>query len=92
MRKPADFLAPILADVLKHGTESGRRIVLDFRTLQYMNSSTITPVIRVLERIRRGQGRLSVLYLQSLRWQHLSFSALKLFETPDGRIEIKATA
>jgi hypothetical protein len=92
MRKPADFLAPILADILKRGGDGARRIVLDFRPLQYMNSSTITPVIRILEQTRRGQGRMSVLYLQALRWQHLSFSALKIFETPDARIEIKATA
>lgn len=89
MRKPGDFLAPILAEVLKRGNESGKRIVLDFRTLQYMNSSTITPVIRLLEQARRGTGRMSVLYRQDLKWQHLSFSALKIFETPDARIELK---
>jgi hypothetical protein len=89
MRKPGDFLAPILADILKRGNEGGKRIVLDFRALQYMNSSTITPVIRVLEQTRRGTGRVSVLYRQALKWQHLSFSALKIFETPDARIELR---
>ncbi len=89
MRKPADFLNPILTDLLRRSAESGKRLVLDFRTLQYMNSSTITPVIRALEQTRRGSGRMSVVYRQSLKWQHLSFSALKIFETPDARIEIR---
>ena len=89
MRKPGDFLTPIIADLLKRGAESGRRIVMDFRSLQYMNSSTVTPVIRALEQVRRGTGRMSVLFRPDLKWQHLSFSALKIFETPDARIEIK---
>ncbi len=89
MRRPGEFLAPLLADLLKRGSESGKRIVLDFRALQYMNSSTITPVIRILEQMRRGTGRMSVLYRQAMKWQHLSFSALKIFETPDARIEIR---
>ncbi len=88
MRRPGDFLTPILADLLKRAAESSRRIVLDFRSLQYMNSSTITPVIRALEQTRRGTGRIRVLYRQDVKWQQLSFSALKIFETPDARIEI----
>lgn len=89
MRKPGDFLTPIIADLLKRAAESRKRIVLDFSTLQYMNSSTITPVIRALEQTRQGSGRMSVVYRLSVKWQHLSFSALKIFETPDGRIEIR---
>jgi hypothetical protein len=89
MRKPGDFLTPIITDLLKRGAESGRRVVLDFRSLQYMNSSTITPVIRALEQTRRGTGRMSVLFRADLKWQHLSFTALKIFETTDARIEIK---
>lgn len=89
MRKPGDFLTPILTDVLKRGTGSGRRVVMDFRTLQYMNSSTITPVIRALEQTRRGTGQLSIIYRRGLKWQELSFTALRIFETADGRIEIR---
>ncbi len=89
MRKPGDFLTPILTDLMRRGSESGRRIVMDFRKLQYMNSSTITPIIRAREQTRRGTGSMTIVFRQDLKWQHLSFSALKIFETPDARIEIQ---
>ena len=62
---------------------------MDFRTLEYLNSSTITPVIRVLEMAKRGTVSLSIIYDASLKWQALSFSALYLFQSLDGRVVVK---
>jgi hypothetical protein len=91
-REPGRFLAPILMDIIKQSTELGKKVVLDFRRLSYMNSSTITPVIRILERAKKGKNRITVMYEKSLRWQEVNFSALKVFETADQRVEIKAIA
>jgi hypothetical protein len=88
-RKPGQFITPILVDVLKKSTDLKKRIVLDFRKLDYMNSSTITPVIKILERAKRGKVQVTVLYEKSLKWQDLTFSALKIFQTKDQRVEIK---
>ena len=88
-RNPGKFITPILVDILKKGTNENKRIVLDFRKLDYMNSSTITPVIKVLERAARGANELTVVYDKSLRWQDLSFSALEIFKTKDQRVQIK---
>ena len=60
-----------------------------FAFLEYMNSSTITPVIKVLERAKRGTMNVTVLFDASRKWQDLSFSALKIFETEDKRVVIK---
>ena len=87
-RSPSKFITPILVNVLKVSSEHDKRIILDFRTLEYMNSSTITPIIKVLERAKKGKTKVSVLYNKSLKWQDLNFSALKLFETKDNRVEI----
>ncbi len=54
-----------------------------------MNSSTITPVIRLLHEAKRGGARVTILYKQTLRWQELSFSALTIFQTDDERIQIR---
>lgn len=88
-RKPGEFITPILVDVLKKSADHKKGIVLDFRNLDYMNSSTITPVIKILERAKRGAVQVTVLYEKSLRWQDLTFSALKIFETKDQRLRIK---
>ena len=87
-RSPSKFITPILVNVLKVSSENDKRIVLDFRGLDYMNSSTITPIIKVLERAKKGKNLVSVIYSKSLKWQDLNFSALKLFETKDKRVEI----
>lgn len=88
-REPAKFITPILVDVLKMGSRNNCQIILDFRKLDYMNSSTITPIIKILERAKRGKSKIKVIYDKSLKWQDLSFSALEIFQTDDQRVEIK---
>jgi hypothetical protein len=90
LRDPNEFLMPILLRTLSEANEKQKRLLLDFRSLAYMNSSTLTPVIKLLEQARIGEGMLTVLYRKSLKWQDISFSALVIFRTLDGRIEIKA--
>jgi len=88
-RKPSEFISPILADTIKKSNATKKRIMLDFRKLDYMNSSTITPIIKILERAKRGAIQITLLYNRSLKWQDLSFSALEIFQTKDSKVEIK---
>ena len=88
-RNPGKFITPILVDLFRKSSELKKRIILDFQKLDYMNSSTITPVIKVLERAKRGNAQVTVLYNKLLKWQELSFSALEIFQTTDKRVEIR---
>jgi len=88
-REPSNFITPILVDVIRKSSDHDKRVTLDFRELAYMNSSTITPIIKTLERAKRGKTRVTVTYLKSLKWQDVIFSALEIFRTKDGRVEIK---
>lgn len=88
-RDPGQLIMPILLDALKRTGDTNRHIILNFCELKYMNSSTITPIIKILERAKRGNNSLTLLYNKSLKWQALSFSALEIFQTNDNRIEIK---
>ena len=78
-RNPGKFITPILVNILKKSSDRNKRIILDFRELNYMNSSTITPIIKVLERAKRGSIKVTVLYEKNLKWQDLSFTALEIF-------------
>ncbi len=89
LRDPNEFLMPILLRSLGEANTGRKRLLLDFRSLAYMNSSTLTPVIKVLEQARLGDGMVTVVYRKELKWQDISFSALVIFQTPDRRIEIK---
>ena len=88
-REPGKFISPILARALDLGLQSNKPLVIDFKSLEYLNSSTITPVIRILEHARRGHSAVRIVYDRSLKWQALSFTALELFRTPDGRIDVR---
>ena len=91
LREPAEFVMPILVKALSDATSTKRRLVMDFCDLAYMNSSTLTPVIKVLERARLGEGQVTALYKKNVKWQAISFSALTIFQTPDGRIQVTGT-
>ncbi|OGQ91420.1 MAG: hypothetical protein A2289_21815 [Deltaproteobacteria bacterium RIFOXYA12_FULL_58_15] len=88
-RDPAAFILPILEQALQMSTDQRKPFHLDFCKTEYLNSSSITPVVRILERARKGSNRVTVHYDKSLRWQHLSFTALEVFQTVDDRIRIE---
>ena len=73
LRDPNDFVMPILLRTLGEAIPAKKRIVMNFRDLSYMNSSTLTPVIKILERARVGEGQITVAYKKSLKWQDISF-------------------
>lgn len=87
-RNPNQFIVPIMQDVLRSAQDAKKQIIWNFVDLDYMNSSTITPIIKSLEQAKRGANRVRVLYNRTKKWQDLSFSALRIFETKDGRIEV----
>ncbi|MBT8371478.1 MAG: hypothetical protein KJO34_10980 [Deltaproteobacteria bacterium] len=89
---PSKFIAPLLTQLLERNSGIKKILILDFQKLDYMNSSTITPIIKILERAKRGKIRLVVKYNRLLKWQDLSFSALKIFQTKDKRVEIRGVA
>ena len=87
-RNPGEFITPLLVRIVKKSSDSAKRLVLDFTEIEYMNSSTITPIVKVLERARRGSTRLTVFYDTSLKWQELIFDALKIFATKNYRVVV----
>jgi hypothetical protein len=88
-RNPSKFISPILSDVLHQSDSGNKEIVLDFKELEYMNSSTITPILKILDKATREKNyRITIVYRQLLKWQDLSFSALKIFELKDNKIKI----
>jgi len=87
-RDPSDFITPVLSDCIEACTRQDKELVMDFRELEFMSSSTITPVSRILEMGRLQSNRIKIIYLKSKKWQDLNFSALRIFETHDRRIEI----
>jgi hypothetical protein len=87
-REPSRFLVPVLTVALERARVAAVPLVMDFRELDYMNSSTFTPVVKALDESRRLSVPIVLEYALARRWQALSFSALRTFETLDGRIKV----
>jgi hypothetical protein len=88
-RDPSRFLVPVLGEAMQAAAAAGLPLVLDFSGLEYMNSSTFTPVVKALDESRRLSVPVVLEYSLSRKWQALSFSALRTFETLDGRIKVR---
>ena len=88
-REPGKFISPILVKVLEMASVLNKRIFMDFQSLSYMNSSTITPIIKILDRAQKGMTQITITYQKALKWQELNFTALEVFRTDDNRLEIK---
>jgi hypothetical protein len=87
-RDPGRFLQPVLAGLVQSARASAARLRLDFTGLEYMNSSTFTPIVKAIDEARRAGVPLSLEYSQAKKWQALSFSALRTFETGDGQVAV----
>jgi hypothetical protein len=89
-RDPAPFIDPILKDAAERAEKRSKELVVDFRSLDRMNSSSVSPILRLLHHAHGGKLRLTLTYAKLLKWQAMSFAALKIFETVDHRIAIVA--
>jgi hypothetical protein len=88
-REPGRFIMPVLQDAIERASAAKAALVLDFCGLEYMNSSTFTPVVKSLGVARAAGISVVLQYSLARKWQALSFSALRTFETLDGRIQVQ---
>lgn len=88
-RHPSEALAPYFRSVLT--TVATRRIPLElhFQKLEHINSSTLTTIIQLIQESRARSVKLVLVYDRELRWQKLSFDALRVF-AKDELLELRA--
>ena len=89
-RSPSATITPFLEELAGIVQASNQRLEMDFTQLQYMNSSTIAPMVQLLDKAKENGFPLSLLYNKSRSWQEISFSAMKIFECDDPVIRITA--
>ena len=84
-REPTKFLSPIFETIYARNQQ--KPIILDFTHFEYMNSSTVTPIVKQLERAKKDNRKITIHYKKGLKWQELSFAALRVFNIP-GLIDV----
>jgi hypothetical protein len=89
-RYPGRVLGPYFAQVLDRAAARGGGIEMRFDKLGHFNSSTIATVIRFIQDARQRGVPLVLVYDQQLKWQKLSFDALRVF-AKDALFELRAS-
>lgn len=82
-RNPSLVLAPYFDKLIAEASGVKCPVEMHFEKLDHFNSSTITVLIRVIQRARNQGVALVMIYDQALKWQRLSFDALRVFEKDD---------
>jgi hypothetical protein len=90
-RQPSRVLTPYLSRAVT--AAAGKRVGMElhFEGLEHFNSSTVTSIIQLVQEARSNGVKLSMVYDPRLKWQRLSFDALRVFVKGDGLLELIAT-
>lgn len=87
-RRPEETLTPFLTMVLEQATANGAAVEMHFESLEFFNSSTVAVLVQFLHKARAAGVQLSFLYQPAIRWQKLSFEALRVFEQLDRMVQV----
>ncbi len=74
-RNPSVSLNPYL-DSLIDGLK-GTELIVEYRRLDYMNSSTVPPIIQFLKKLNSNGIKTEIVYDSNSKWQCASFKALE---------------
>ena len=89
-RQPGKLLAPYFEALIHEAGARRLPLEMHFEELEHFNSSTITALIGLIQRARRDGVKLVLVYDQGLKWQRLSFDALRVFDKRDELFVLRA--
>jgi hypothetical protein len=89
-RDPSRFLGPYFSVGLSAAKASGKVLALHFEKLEQLNTATLRAVVQLVRDARERGVRLRILFDASVKWQKLSFDALRAL-SGDGELELIST-
>jgi len=85
-REPASVLNPYLVKLID--SISGKELIVDFTKLEYMNSSTVPPIIQMIKNLNTKAIITKIFYDKESKWQAASFKALETISKTMTSIEV----
>ena len=89
-RNPSEALSPYFADVIAEAVTRAVPIEMHFQDLEHFNSSTVAALIHLIQSARVRSVSLVFVYNQNLKWQKLSFDAMRVFVRSDGLLQMRS--
>jgi hypothetical protein len=89
-RNPPEILRPWFDKLLIEVIDKKVTLEMHFERIEHFNSSTITALIKLIQVCRKSTIKLVMVYDQSLKWQRLSFDALRVFEKSDDLFHLRS--
>lgn len=86
-RDPGLLLNPYLSDMIEE--LEGSTLTMDFINFEYMNSSTVSPIIKFFQLLEKGNIPTKVLYNSHSSWQCASFKALEVISRSYKNVEVQ---
>ena len=87
-KNPGAFLYPYFEEIAKEASDHNFSIEMDISEMKYMNSSTISPIIRLIKDLKSKRIKFIILYDGNMKWQDLSFTALRIYQTEDNMFDV----
>jgi hypothetical protein len=90
-RNPGELLVPYFQGIFQSAADQGRATVeMHFERMEHFNSSTVGALIYLIQDARGRQIPLVFVYDQKLKWQKLSFDAMRVFVKSDGLLQMRS--
>lgn len=86
-KHPASYLMPYLDDFVSELSKT--ELAIEFSRVEYMNSSTVPPLIQLLKSLNERGIKTTITYNKNAHWQVMSFKALETLAKLLDNIEIK---
>lgn len=86
-RNPASELNPYLDNLVDE--LKSLELTIKFNDLEYMNSSTVPPIIQFLKKLNTSEVKTLITYNATSKWQAASFKALETFSGILNHITVK---
>lgn len=86
-RDPSSTLNPYLSGLMDD--LKGKKLEVDFSELEYMNSSTVPPIIELAKNLDKNKIESVISYNSSSSWQAASFKALETIVLKMENVEVK---
>lgn len=78
LRAPSELLTPALESVLSEEALRDRKLVLDFSSMTFMNSSTVAPIIDFVKNACSQGIAVHLIYNIGVPWQRTTASAMRM--------------